>query len=185
MRRQRRPEGQIRQRNPGSFEIRYSLGRDPITGKWKTGTKTVRGTLADAKAERARLLKERHSGEHVETARITVAEWLGQWLEIIKPEISPKTHERYGELVHTYLIPAFGTAQLGKLAPSAIQKVYSEWAAGGRRDGRDGGLAPQTSGTFTASYVLPWPALASFKCWAVTSPMLSKSGCRKSSARKC
>ena len=185
MRRQRRPEGQIRQRNPGSFEIRYSLGRDPITGKWKTGTKTVRGTLADAKAERARLLKERHSGEHVETARITVAEWLGQWLEIIKPEISPKTHERYGELVHTYLIPAFGTAQLGKLAPSAIQKVYSEWAAGGRRDGRDGGLAPQTIRHLHRVLRASLARACELQMLGRNVADAFKSGCRKSSARKC
>jgi hypothetical protein len=52
MRRTRRPKGQIRQRTPGSFEIRYSLGRDPVTGQWKTAM-TIRGTLADAKAARA------------------------------------------------------------------------------------------------------------------------------------
>jgi integrase len=46
--------------------------------------------------------------------------------------------------VNDYLIPGFGSVQLGKLSPTAIQKVYSEWATGGRKDGREGGLAPQT-----------------------------------------
>jgi hypothetical protein len=38
--------GRIRQRSPGSWEIRYSLGTDPAaTGQSKTATATVRGSL--------------------------------------------------------------------------------------------------------------------------------------------
>jgi hypothetical protein len=184
MSRHRRPEGQIRQRTPGSFEIRYSLGRDPITGKWKTATKTIRGTIADAKLERARLLKERHSGERVETGRVTVGEWLERWLAMIKPELSARSHERYGELVRDYLLPAFGTVQLGKLSSSLIQTVYSGWSTGGRRDGKDGGLAAQSIKGLHRILGLPWPAPSSSRCSAGIRPMSSRSVYRRASARK-
>ena len=40
--------GHIRQRSPGSWELRYTIGTDPATGKRKTATATVRGSRKDA-----------------------------------------------------------------------------------------------------------------------------------------
>jgi integrase len=76
--------------------------------------------------------------------RCSVKQWLEQWLETVRTEVSPKTHERYGEIVRNFLIPALGNYALTKLVPSHIQKAYNEWATGGRLDGKPGGLAPQT-----------------------------------------
>ena len=46
-----RPTGSIRQRSKGSFELRYSIGIDPLTNKWKVKTATVKGTPKDAEIE--------------------------------------------------------------------------------------------------------------------------------------
>jgi hypothetical protein len=46
-----RRSGHIRERSPGSFEVRYSLGTDPATGKRKIATVTVRGSRKDAEKE--------------------------------------------------------------------------------------------------------------------------------------
>jgi len=54
------------------------------------------------------------------------------------------TAERYGEIVHNFLIPALGNFGLTKLMPTNIQKAYNGWATGGRLDGKAGGLSPQT-----------------------------------------
>ena len=43
--------GHIRERSPGSFELRYSLGTDSAPGKRRTATVTVRGTRKDAEKE--------------------------------------------------------------------------------------------------------------------------------------
>ena len=40
--------------------------------------------------------------------------------------------------------PALGNLPLTKLTPSNIQKAYNGWATGGRRDGKEGPLAPRT-----------------------------------------
>jgi hypothetical protein len=53
-------------------------------------------------------------------------------------------HERYGEIVRNFLVPALGNLALTKLAPSHIQVAYNGWASGGHRDGKAGGLSPQT-----------------------------------------
>jgi hypothetical protein len=39
-------------------------------------------------------------GEHVDPNRITVRAWLAMWLDAVRAEVAPKTHERYGEIVH-------------------------------------------------------------------------------------
>ena len=47
--RQRR-HGHVRQRSPGSWEVRYTLGTEPGTGKRRTITATVKGERRDADA---------------------------------------------------------------------------------------------------------------------------------------
>jgi integrase len=139
-----RPQGHIRQRSRGSFEIRYSLGTDPATGKRRVATATVKGNRKAAERELRRLLHTLDTGEHVDPTRMTVRAWLTQWHESKREEVSPKTHERYGEMINNFLIPALGALALAKLTPSHIERAYSDWATGGRRDGKPGGLSPQT-----------------------------------------
>src|SRR6516162_1342712 len=139
-----RPTGHIRQRSAGSFEIRYSLGTEPATGKRRMATTTVKGNRRAAEKELRRLLRTLDTGEHVDPTRRTVRQWLAVWLDTIITEISPKSHERYSEIVENFLVPALGNLPLVKLAPSHIQEAYNRWAAGGRRDGKSGGLSPLT-----------------------------------------
>jgi hypothetical protein len=110
-----RRTGHIRERSPGSFELRYSLGTDPATGKRKIATTTIRGTRKDADRELRRLLRAVDTGEHVDANRMTIAQWLDTWLKAIAEEVAPKTHERYEEIVSHFLVPALGNLQLGKL----------------------------------------------------------------------
>src|SRR5437660_8715082 len=107
-----RRTGHIRERSAGSYELRYNLGTDPATGKRKMATATVRGTRKDAEKELRRLLRTLDTGEHVDPTRMTVREWLSAWLAAVREEVSPKTHERYGELVRNSLSPALGNLQL-------------------------------------------------------------------------
>src|SRR5262249_5842136 len=71
-------------------------------------------------------------------------QWLALWLETMRQEVSPKTHERYSELVQNFLVPKLGAVPLVKLGPLHIQPVYNAWAIGGRLDGKPGGLSPRT-----------------------------------------
>lgn len=140
----RRQKGHIRQRSPGSWEVRYSLGTDPATGKRRTVTTRVKGKREVAERELRRLLRTIDTGEHVDPTRMTLAEWLKTWLAAVRSEISPKSHERYSEIVQNFLSPALGNLPMTKLAPADIQNAYNGWAAGGRRDGKSGGLSPRT-----------------------------------------
>ena len=66
--------GHIRERTPGSFELRYSLGANPATGKRRIATVTVRGTRKEAERELRRLLRALDTGDHVDPNRLTVRE---------------------------------------------------------------------------------------------------------------
>jgi integrase len=137
-------KGHIRQRSAGSFELRYDFGIDPATGKRRVATVTVRGDRKAAEKELRRLLRTVDDGSHVDPSHITVREWLQTWLETVRSEITPKTAERYGEICRNFLMPALGNMGLTRLAPTQIQAAYNAWAIGGRRDGKAGGLSPQT-----------------------------------------
>lgn len=61
----------------------------------------------------------------------------------MKSQISPRTHERYSEIVKKNINPALGAMSLTKLRPAHIADAYSKALASGRRDGK-GGLSPAT-----------------------------------------
>jgi integrase len=122
-----RPRGSIISRSPGSYRIRYSLGRDPVSGKRKWGTATVRGTRREAERELVRLLRTVDTGEHVDPSRMTVGDWLDLWMQTTQAEVAPNTHERYAVIVRCYLKPSLGSIGLQRLTPSDIQKAYNNF----------------------------------------------------------
>ena len=134
--------GHIRQRS-GSWEIRYDLAPDPVTGKRQTRTATVRGTKRDAQVELRRLLGQVDRGEHADPRKLTVGDWLEQWLEEVAHKVSPKTFQGYAQIVRQHLIPALGALRLALLAAVHIQGYYNRARASGRRDGK-GGLSART-----------------------------------------
>src|SRR2546426_11847816 len=119
----RRPKGHIRQRSPGAWELRYSPSTDAATGKRRIVTTTLSGDRKAAERELRRLLREVDTGEHVDPTRLTVRAWLTHWLDTVRQEVSPKSHERYAEIINNFLTPALGNLPLTKLAPSHIQEA--------------------------------------------------------------
>ena len=139
-----RRAGHIRQRSPGSFELRYDLDTDPATGKRKTVTTTVRGSRKDAERELRRLLHAVDTGQHVDRTRMTVRRWLTLWLDTIQHEVAPRSLDRYTSIVNLHLIPGLGHLPLAKLSVTHLQERYTQLAVSGRRDGRPGGLAARS-----------------------------------------
>jgi integrase len=139
-----RRTGHIRQRSPRSWELRYSLGTDPGSGKRRIATTTVSGDRKAAERELRRLLRTLDDGSHVDPTRVTVREWLTRWLAVVREEVSPKTHERYSEIVKNFLVPELGGLAITKLTAVHIQAAYTKWATEGRCDGKEGGLSPRT-----------------------------------------
>src|SRR5439155_727208 len=77
--------------------------KDATTGKRRRQWHPFQGTKREAAQERIRLLAAINAGTAIEPGKTALAKYLGQWLSHIRPSVSPRTHERYGEIVAKYL----------------------------------------------------------------------------------
>lgn len=136
-------KGHIRKRGDRSWSIVLELERGP-DGKRKQKWHTVKGTKRDAERELARLVNEFNQGAYVEPHKLTLGEFLENWLEnAARMRVSEKTRERYGDYCRKHFIPALGHVSLQKLHPMQIQSFYTDALKSGRLDGK-GGLSART-----------------------------------------
>ena len=135
-------KGHIRERSPGHYAIILDV-RDPSTGKRKRRWHSFAGNKREAQIECARIVSAMTGGNYLEPNKTTVAEFLDRWLDHIKSQVSPRSHERYVEIARKNLVPLIGGVIVGKLRPVQISTAYSKALASGRRDGT-GGLSPRT-----------------------------------------
>jgi integrase len=135
-------KGHIRQRSPGHWAIVLEM-RDPETGRRRRKWHSFKGTKREAQVACSRLIAELSDGAYIEPAKTTVAQFLDRWLDDIKPNITPKTHERYAEIVKKNIVPLLGALVLTKLKPMQIAGAYAKALSCGRRNGA-GGLSPST-----------------------------------------
>ena len=119
--------------------------RDPATGKRKRKWISLQGCTGrrQAELERARLVSEMSGGGYVEPTKTTLAQFFERWLRHIKPNVSPRTHERYEQITLKNIAPLLGAKVLSKLQPIDISEAYAKALENGRRDG-NGGLSPRT-----------------------------------------
>src|SRR5207302_7555287 len=135
-------KGHIRERSPGRWAIILDQ-RDPSTGKRKRKWHSFEGTKREAQVECSRLITGMNGGSYVEPSKVTLLLFFERWLRHIKPNVSPRTHERYGQIATKNIAPLLGAKMLSKLAPIEISDAYAKALDNGRRDGK-GGLSPRT-----------------------------------------
>lgn len=128
--------GFIRQRSPGSWQLGWKE-QDPVTGAWKQKTTTFHGKKSDAEARLADLVNSINTGSYVAPNRITVREFLEQWLRDYVELHVPKENTRiaYRVIVRSHLIPSLGAVPLVNLTPTRINAYYREKLASGRLKG--------------------------------------------------
>src|SRR5437763_1542063 len=98
----------MRQRSPGSWELRFDMGTD-ADGERRSKSVTFRGGKREAQTELNRILHELATGTYIEPARLTVGEYLDYWLEnYASSNVSGKTLEGYREFIAVHLRPALG-----------------------------------------------------------------------------
>jgi integrase len=136
-------KGHIRERSPGHWAIVIDA-RDPENGKRLRKWHSFKGTKREAQTECARLIGEHKAGKvNLAPNKTTVAEFLAHWLEHMQAQLTPRSHERYSELVTKNIVPLLGSVGLAKLQPVMISQAYAKALKNGRRDGK-GGLSPKT-----------------------------------------
>lgn len=139
-------KGYVHKRGKNSWEISVYVGKDPVTGRDRYIRKTVHcETKTEAKRMALDLANAVAQGRYVEPAKLTVAEFLHQWLEnYAKPNVRPTTYAMYEMLIRVHVIPALGSIPMAKLRPLDVQKFYAEKLNSPRADGQPGTLSPKT-----------------------------------------
>ena len=140
-------KGHIRRRGENSFELKYEAGIDPRTGQRITKYASFKGSKREAQAKLAELLTAVAKGSHVDTSKVTVAEFvrsrIDQWEG--SGSISARTAGRYRELNENQIVPHIGAMLLQKVRPLHVEQWHTDLRTKGRADGK-GGLAPRTIG---------------------------------------
>jgi len=139
-----RSRGHIEKRGKRSWRLKWEKPRDLETGKRQYGTKTIRGTKSAANRELTRILHSIGVGDYVDPTKITLGEHLIAWLDgTAKFNVSPRTFERYDEIVRQRWMPALGKRRLSELTALDIKRVETQWLTEGRAD-KTGGLSART-----------------------------------------
>jgi len=126
------------------WTIIVDVGKDPVTGKRKQLSQTFKGTHKEAERELSHILTMIESGKGVKPIKLTLGQYLNQWLdEYAKVNTTPRTYQRYKEIVRDNLIPALGSIPIMDLKPYHIQSYYTKALESGRKDGK-GGLSAKT-----------------------------------------
>jgi integrase len=120
--------GSIRKRGANSWELQIELER--VGSKRRRRFVTVRGGKRDAQRELAKLVASADDGTLPDASRVTVAEYLRAWLAGAL-NLSPKTRERYDELVQHQIAPHLGDVKLQKLRPEHLEQWHSALIATG------------------------------------------------------
>jgi integrase len=116
----------------------------PAAARWSSGkryTNTFHGSLKDARKQLRALLKSGDDGDHIAPARITVAQWVAQWIAIGAPgrkmkHVGRRTLERYDELLRCHVVPTLGGRLLQQLQATEIDRLYQQL---------DGQVSPRTA----------------------------------------
>ncbi|MFD6974314.1 tyrosine recombinase XerC [Streptomyces sp. NPDC059949] len=98
----------------------------------------TRDTITEVKNERARIRSERSAGTLIAPNKITVGEWLDQWLEYKRRDVEETTIRTYRlALVHAH--DRLGHIRLQELAEDDVRDFVDEVIATGRRKGGEPG----------------------------------------------
>ena len=135
--------GHIRRRGERSWEIKFDLGTDPVTGKRLTRYHSFKGTKREAQVELVRLKAGADRGEYVDPSKLTLAEFLDRWEAWVATQVSAKTLERYKELTAHHVRPHLGASRIQRLKTINFAELYGRL----QKPKPDGaGLAPRTVG---------------------------------------
>ena len=143
----RRPsgDGMVRKRDDGRWEGRI------VVGHKEDGDSIFRYLYAGTQKELTAKLRQSidiYQGvDLTERSRMTLAEWLEQWLGQMSATLRPGTLEHYRRDMENHVIPYLGKKMLTQVTAADLRKLYDSLKKNGRvkpRPGQDRGLSSAT-----------------------------------------
>ena len=143
----RRPsgDGMVRKRDDGRWEGRI------VVGHKENGDSIFRYIYADSQKKLTAKLRQNidiYQGiDLTEQSRMTLAEWLEQWVGQISATLRPSTLENYRNDMKNHVTPYLGQKQLTQITAADLRKLYDTLRKTGRmkpRPGQNQGLSGTT-----------------------------------------
>ncbi len=124
--------GTIRQRADGRWEARYTVGRDPGTGRQIQ--KSIYGnTQKEVRQKLQQIAVAIDNSVYTEPSKLTLKEWLTIWLQEYTSNVKPYTAYTYAIEVNTYIVPALGSVRLIELTTPMVQAFYNDLLKGTKK----------------------------------------------------
>lgn len=118
--------GSIRQRPDGRWEARVTVGTNPGTGK-PIRRSLYGNTQKEVRQKMTTVLRELDSGTYQAPNRITVAEWMDEWLNVFcANKVKPSTYHSYQSSIRLYINPVIGAMPLQSVRGSHVQGIYNK-----------------------------------------------------------
>ncbi len=117
-------EGSVRQRPDGRWEARIVVGTDPATGRPKR--RSIYGSSqAEVRKQLTKLTKALDEGTYTEVNKLTVCQWLDEWLSTFCHNLKPLTKASYSVIIEKHLKTRLGGIKLQDLRAVHIQGLYN------------------------------------------------------------
>lgn len=118
-------EGHIRRRTDGRWEAQITISgnkRRSIYGK----------TRAEASKKMKAVLSALDNGTYQEPSRLTLSEWLQEWLVIFcQTGVKPLTYSSYQGIIAHHIAPVIGNVKLQAIKGTHIQRLYNTMTEAG------------------------------------------------------
>jgi len=116
-------------RADGRWVAQVLLGYEGGKARYKT---SYARSEKDAVAKLNQAIAAVATGRHVPTQRVTLAQFVEEWLEqTVKPHRAPKTYRSYRQLYEHHLRESIGRLDLKKLTHMHVQRLINEKAKAG------------------------------------------------------
>lgn len=124
------------ERSPGVWRLRVYAGRDPVTGRPRQASKTVRARNRTAALRELRAFSAEVQARDVTPTKATVKDLLERWTgDFLPGEGKAKTTiESYRLVATKHLIPALGHVELRSLTAYHLDRYYRAKQAAGMSD---------------------------------------------------
>lgn len=111
------------------WEARYTVGRDPGTGKQLQ--RSITGKSQKEVAEKLRSATAAvDDGTYIAPCKLTLGQWLDIWARDFLGGVKPQTLRCYKAVIANHLKPALGAVRLDALTPHAVQRVINALSDG-------------------------------------------------------
>lgn len=123
--------GTIRQRANGLWEARYTVGRDPGTGK-QIQRSIYGSTQKEVRQKLAQITASIDKGTYQTPNKITVSAWMDEWLTTFcENKVKPLTLQSYRASIKNHIVPAIGAMELQAVKGSHVQRLYNSMTRAG------------------------------------------------------